>query len=112
LGLKEYLFGFACEDRAAEFLRGEGFEILKRNFRCRFGEIDIVARKDGILHFVEVKATSGDYDAAERVTGAKMAKILKAVQFYLMSCDTDEPWQIDIVEVYPKQIKFIANISF
>ena len=97
MSLKEYLFGFACEERAAEFLRGEGFEILKRNFRCRF---------------VEVKATSGDYDAAERVTDAKMAKILKAAEFYLMSCDTEEPWQIDVVEVYPKQIKFIANISF
>jgi len=112
LSLKEYIFGFACEDRAAEFLCGEGFEILKRNFRCRFGEIDIVARKEGILHFVEVKATSGDYDAAERVTGAKMAKILKAAEFYLMSCDTDEPWQIDVVEVCPRGIKFITNVSF
>ena len=64
------------------------------------------------MHFVEVKATSGDYDAAERVTGAKMAKILKAAEFYLMSCDTDEPWQIDVVEVYPRGIKFITNVSF
>lgn len=112
MGLKEYIFGFACEDRAVEFLRGEGFEILKRNFRCRFGEIDIIARKEGILHFVEVKATSGDYDAAERVTGAKMAKILKAAEFYLISCDTDEPWQIDVVEVCPRRIKFITNVSF
>ena len=112
MSLKEYIFGFACEDRAAEFLCGEGFEILKRNFRCRFGEIDIVARKEGILHFVEVKATSGDYDAAERVTGAKMAKVLKAAEFYLMSCDTDEPWQLDVVEVYPRGIKFITNVSF
>ena len=112
MSLKEYIFGFACEDRAAEFLRGEGFEILKRNFHCRFGEIDIIARKDGILHFVEVKATSGDYDAAERVTDAKMVKILKAAEFYLMSCDTDEPWQIDVVEVCPRGIKFITNVSF
>ena len=112
MSLKEYIFGFACEDCAAEFLCGEGFEILKRNFRCRFGEIDIIARKDGILHFVEVKATSGDYDAAERVTDAKMAKILKAAEFYLMSCDTDEPWQIDVVEVCPRGIKFITNVSF
>ena len=112
MSLKEYIFGFACEDRAAEFLHGEGFEILKRNFRCRFGEIDIIARKEGILHFVEVKATSGDYAAAERVTGVKMAKILKAAEFYLMSCDTDEPWQIDVVEVCPRGIKFITNVSF
>ena len=64
MSLKEYIFGFACEDRAAEFLRGEGFEILK------------------------------------------------AAEFYLMSCDTDEPWQIDVVEVYPRGIKFITNVSF
>jgi len=64
------------------------------------------------LPCVKVKATSGDCDAAERVTGAKMGKILKAAEFYLMSCDTDEPWQSDVEEVYTKQIKFIANISF
>ena len=75
MGLKEYLFGFSAEDRACEFLQNHGFAILCRNFRSRFGEIDIIAKKDEILHFIEVKATLGEYETAYRLTKSKFEKI-------------------------------------
>jgi putative endonuclease len=48
-------------------LKKSGLKIIEQNFHSRFGEIDIVAEKDDILHFVEVKATSKDYDALDRI---------------------------------------------
>ena len=77
MGLKEYLFGFSAEDKACKFLENHGFTILCRNFRSRFGEIDIIAKKDEILHFIEVKATNGEYETAYRLTQSKFETILK-----------------------------------
>ncbi|HEC1788756.1 TPA: YraN family protein, partial [Campylobacter lari] len=59
MALFEYLFGKKGEELACEFLKTQGFEILKRNFYSKFGEIDIIAKKDKILHFIEVKSTQG-----------------------------------------------------
>ncbi|ELI0034280.1 YraN family protein, partial [Campylobacter coli] len=54
MGFASYLSGILGEDKACDFLKKQKFEILKRNFRSKFGEIDIIAKKDGILHFIEV----------------------------------------------------------
>ena len=82
MGLKEYKFGFESENKAVKFLKSHGFEILERNFHSRFGEIDIIAKKDEILHFIEVKATSKNYETAYRITSSKFSKILKTIKFY------------------------------
>ena len=52
-------FGQEAEDAACRFLKGHGYDIVARNWRCRFGEIDIVARDGPVLVFVEVKARTG-----------------------------------------------------
>jgi len=75
LGLRAYLFGKSSEDLACEFLLKNGCEILDRNFNSKFGEIDVVAKKDGVLRFTEIKATQGDYEAEYRLTPAKFNKI-------------------------------------
>lgn len=111
MGLKEYLFGFDSEERATEFLQNSGFEILDRNFKSRFGEIDIIAQKDEILHFIEVKSTSKDYEAIYRLTSSKLQKILKAVNFYLMSETAVNSYQIDLVVITKSSINLIENIS-
>ncbi|MEX5632259.1 YraN family protein [Parafrankia sp. FMc2] len=70
-------FGRFGEDVAARHLSAEGAEILVRNWRCREGEIDIVARQGDLLLFCEVKARSGTgYGSGpEAVTGRKAARI-------------------------------------
>ncbi|ROZ46376.1 YraN family protein [Rhodococcus sp. WS3] len=70
-------FGARGEDVAAEFLVGAGLEIVERNWRCRYGELDVIATVDDRIVFVEVKTRSGvGYGSpAEAVTFAKRRRI-------------------------------------
>ena len=72
MGLKEYLSGIVGEDRACAYLKKQGFVILQRNFHSKFGELDIIAKKDEILHFIEVKSTQGNYEVAYRLDQKKV----------------------------------------
>ena len=98
------------EEIAAEFLQGKGFEILTRNFRCRTGEIDIIAKDGGILSFTEVKLRKNAAfgEACEFVTPKKQQKIMKAAEFYLLNRQKElacifggemQP-RFDVVEIY------------
>ncbi|MDR0761779.1 MAG: YraN family protein, partial [Campylobacteraceae bacterium] len=73
-----------AEEAAAQFLEKATLKIVARNYHSRFGEIDIIAEKENVLHFVEVKATSGDYDPLERITSLKMKKIMKTIEYYIL----------------------------
>ena len=78
--------GIYGEELACKYLQAKGYVILERNFRCRrFGEIDIVASKAGVLSFIEVKTRrSSRYGKpAEAVTLAKQRKIYRVAQYYL-----------------------------
>lgn len=75
------------EEISIEYLRKNGYKILARNFRMgRYGEIDIIAEKEEILTFIEVKcrATCKYGNPAEAVTLAKQKKIKKVAEYYLM----------------------------
>ncbi|WP_258107684.1 YraN family protein [Campylobacter lari] len=112
MALLQYLFGKKGEDLACEYLKTQGFEILKRNFHSKFGEIDIIAKKDKILHFVEVKSTQGDYEVAYRLDNKKYNKIIKAIEYYFMKHKNDENYQIDLLCVYKDDIKLLENIGY
>lgn len=73
------------EERAAAFLEGEGYRILARNFHCRGGELDLVARKGELLAFVEVRTRrrGGMVSPAESVTVAKRKKLTLAAYAFL-----------------------------
>ena len=90
------------EEEAARFLRRKGYRIVERNFRCRFGEIDIIARKRNILAFVEVKLRrdSRFAEAREFVTRQKQQRILASAQLYLASHPEDLQPRFDVIEVY------------
>ena len=77
--------GEKYEEQAALFLKEAGFEILDRNWSCPMGERDIIARKDGTVAFVEVRArSSAAYGLpAETVNRAKRAKIIKSAMAYI-----------------------------
>ena len=78
--------GLYGEDLACKYLQAKGYVILERNFRCRrFGDIDIVASKPGVLSFIEVKTRrSSRYGKpAEAVNLAKQRKIYRVAQYYL-----------------------------
>lgn len=111
MGLKEYLFGFESEDKAAKYLRNLGYKIIERNFKSKFGEIDIVAVKNDTIHFIEVKATKGDYESVYRVTPEKLSKILKTIDFFILKYKFDGFYQIDVITINQNEIKFLENIT-
>ena len=91
--------GQAAETLAAEYLTGHGLDILHRNFRCRFGEIDLIARDGEALVFVEVRMRGrGDFGgAAESITAAKRERLRKAAGFYLSGLRKTPPCRFDAV---------------
>ena len=84
--------GTKGEDRAAIYIARLGYEILERNYFCRFGEIDIIAQKDDILAFIEVKERSGRalYPGAQAVTVSKRRKIIKTASVYMSELEKDK----------------------
>lgn len=93
------------EDLVAEDLRRRGWRIVGANFRCRMGEVDIIAENGRYLAFVEVKLRkNGRFGAAcEAVTPAKQRKLRLAAQFYLMGHPTALQPRFDVAEVYAPQ---------
>ncbi len=77
--------GRQAEQIAADYLTGNGLTILERNFRCRLGEIDIIARTQEEIVFVEVKSRHSPTgpNPVEAVHRTKQKKIAKTAQFYL-----------------------------
>lgn len=73
------------EEVAASFLRKKGYHILDKNFRCRLGEIDIIAQKDDQIVFVEVKTRKNlNFGLPQQaVTYFKKKRLTKLAQFYL-----------------------------
>ncbi|MDR0761715.1 MAG: YraN family protein, partial [Campylobacteraceae bacterium] len=65
---------------------------------------------ENVLHFVEVKATSGDYDPLERITSLKMKKIMKTIEYYILKNDVQKEYQIDAVIVTNGNIEWVQNI--
>ncbi|WP_124101221.1 YraN family protein [Ruminococcus sp. Marseille-P6503] len=89
------------EDAVCRFLQKNQYEILDRNFTIRGGEIDIVARKNGVVVFVEVKTrkrnslTSGE----EAVDALKRKHIIKAAERYLCGLEKPFPCRFDVAAV-------------
>jgi putative endonuclease len=75
--------GLSAESRAAAYLIAKGYRIAARRFRTPFGEVDIVARRRGVLVFVEVKARSTLDAAAEALQVRQQRRIADAAAFWL-----------------------------
>ena len=82
---RRLIVGRTGEDAAVQYLLQRGYCVLERNYRCRFGEIDLIARDGSTLSFIEVKTrrsrTFGP--AAEAVTRTKQRHLVKASQMYM-----------------------------
>jgi len=85
--------GQVAEGLAADFLRKKGYRIVERNFECKFGEIDIIARDGDDLVFVEVRSrkSSHSLDPIHSVNQRKQQRIIKAAQVYLSKRSTHAP---------------------
>jgi putative endonuclease len=102
--MKRKELGDVGEKLARGFLKKKGYKIRENNFRCREGEIDIIAQKKDCLVFVEVRtrtsSSSGFGSPEESVTSAKKEKLIASALAYLSSHkDLLQSWRIDFVAV-------------
>ncbi len=93
------------EDAACRYLEGLGYRIVERNFRTRFGEIDIIAERGAYIVFAEVKSRKNARfaEAREFVTEAKQRKILTTAELWLSEHRTKLQPRFDVIEVYGEE---------
>ncbi len=93
--------GAVGEVMAARFLREKGYRILSSNYRCRQGEIDIIATVDGYIVFAEVKTRRQDamYAPREAVTIAKQRRLIQTAAIYLSKYPSALQPRFDVIEV-------------
>ena len=117
------------EDIASKFLQKKRQKVICRNYWKPYGEIDIVSCENNNLHFVEVKTVSceiggkGDpsvshetYRPEENVHPQKLKKLSRVIQNYLISHETGNNWQFDVIAVYldtknkKAKVKYLEDI--
>lgn len=120
-------FGNLGEDLACRFLMKQSFNIVERNYLKKCGEIDIITKKDNIIHFIEVKSVSWEtisnvshetrdidtYRPEDNIHQWKLERLSKTIQLYLLernvSPETD--WQFDVVTVYIDKINRVSKVK-
>lgn len=109
-GIKRRL-GFFGESRAAKYLRAQGYAIVARNYRCPFGEVDIIAEKGDVIAFTEVKTRTSDEfgTPSEAVDKRRMKRYIDSANFYFSGREMDKIVRFDIIEVTKEGINHIEN---
>lgn len=125
------------ESVAIKFLERKGFSLIERNYRKKFGEIDIVVKKAGVIHFVEVKTVSHEnfvsfsqdlgrrvscetdsYRPEDNIHPYKLKRLARTVQVYLLekTKEAEPKWQFDAVvvrldmETRRASVRFLDNL--
>lgn len=114
---KKQNLGKQGEFIAQKYLESINYKIIETNYRCKFGEADIIATKNNEIAFVEVKTRSQEKygTPAEAVTLAKKRHIYNVAEYYLFNIDKDKiNISLDIIEVYMQRnskprINFLKN---
>lgn len=105
------------EELAGKILEKKGYKIIKKNYRCIYGEIDIVAVKNNVLSFVEVKTRLGDeYGLGRETVGKrKQRKIRNCANLFLSDCtewyddkETYDAIEFQVVDIFVEHIEKLA----
>ena len=90
------------EEQAARYLRLRGYRVLDMNYKCRGGEIDIIARKAKYIVFVEVnlRKSANFAEGREFVNYSKQQRIILTAQHYLQQFPTELQPRFDVIEIY------------
>lgn len=97
------------EDIACKYLEKRGYKVIERNYRKKWGEIDIIAEVNGTVRFIEVKAVSReptidisreiDYRPEEMVQKKKLKKLARTASLYMESKKDEREYQIDVLGI-------------
>ncbi|MEK7163436.1 MAG: YraN family protein [Patescibacteria group bacterium] len=105
------------ESITCKYLLKNGFDILERNYTRKWGEIDIIARKQGIFHFIEVKSVSCESFSQnlavrpeDQMHGWKQKKLARTIELYTNERGVGE-WQFDVACVYINLVRRRARVK-
>ena len=112
--------GKTGEDLASEYLRHHGYTVIERNFKARYGELDIIAVKDNTLVVIEVKTRENNAfgNPEEAITKRKLRELILTTQYYsVLHPELPQLLRIDLIaiamntEVQKYRLKHITDIS-
>ncbi len=106
--------GSDAEQIAVSYLQSQRLILVTKNYRCRFGEIDLIMRDEATLVFVEVRMRANEFfgGAAASITSAKQAKLLHTARHYLSELNSEPPCRFDallLTGADGKKIEWIKN---
>ncbi|MEM7347302.1 MAG: YraN family protein [Chloroflexota bacterium] len=101
------------EQIAAQYLSNQGYRIVKQNWRCSVGEVDLIVQNEEFLVFVEVRTRRGSRfgTAEESITATKQARLVELAQTYLQQYDVSisQAWRIDVIAIQLTQGTPVIN---
>jgi putative endonuclease len=103
--------GQAGEQRALQHLTGHGLTLVEANYQCKSGEIDLILRDGEVLVFVEVRqrASRTHGGAAASITPAKVRRVVRAAQTYLLRFARVPPCRIDVVAIDGDRLDWLRD---
>ncbi|MBX4216097.1 YraN family protein [Candidatus Parcubacteria bacterium] len=107
--------GVLGEDIAVKFLKGKGLSVVGRNYREKWGEIDVIAKQGEKFRFVEVKAVEERGYAMmpeENVHEKKLQRLFRTIQTYLAHGREGAEWQLDVLAVFIDKMNKTARVRF
>jgi len=118
---KNIQIGALGEEIASIFLGSKGFSVIGRNYRKKWGEIDVVCKKEKTIHFVEVKTVVGKISSGimpeENVHSKKLKRLFRTIETYRAENKLgDNNWQLDVVAVFldvvnkEARVRMVENI--
>lgn len=127
---KRHELGRLGEDIATKYLKSKGFDVVGRNYRKKYGEIDLIAQKGGITHFIEVKSVSREnfdknvsrvmdnHRPEDNIHPQKLKRLARTIQAYLLEKfpESEPEWQFHAITVQISlttrraRVKFIENL--
>lgn len=109
---KKHIIGKLGEDMATNYLQQNDYQIIEKNFECKQGEIDIIAKQKDYLVFIEVKTrTNRTYGMPkDAVNQTKKKHIYQSAKYYVYSKHLENvPIRIDVIEIYKKKGKYLLH---
>ena len=109
--MDKILSGKDGEDKACNYLKSKKYKILEKNYRCLYGEIDIIAKYNNTLVIIEVKyRKSAKFGKGyEAVNYTKQQKIIKTLQYYINEKNVKMPVRFDVISIDDNEITHIEN---
>ena len=109
--MDKILSGKDWEEKACNYLKSKKYKILEKNYRCLYGEIDIIAKYNNTLVIIEVKyRKSAKFGKGyEAVNYTKQQKIIKTLQYYINEKNVKMPVRFDVISIDDNEITHIEN---